>query len=56
MWPLLGRFSGFMCIGSLAGAVAWGTIMQSNDLYYDAEVTTSSANSFTHFMHLPIAI
>ena len=42
MWPLLGRFSGFMCIGSLAGAVAWGTIMQSNDLYYDAEVAGSA--------------
>ena len=46
MWPLLGRFSGFMCIGSLAGAVAWGTIMQSNDLYYDAEVPTSSCQQF----------
>jgi hypothetical protein len=34
MWPLLGWFSGLMCVGSVAGCVAWGTSIQSNALYW----------------------
>ena len=36
MWPLLGWFSGLMCVGSVAGAIAWGASMQSSSLYYQA--------------------
>ena len=34
MWPLLGWFSGLMCVGSVAGCVAWGAATQSNSLYW----------------------
>ena len=32
----LGWFSGIVCVGSIGGAVAWGSFMQSNALYYEA--------------------
>ena len=35
MWPLLGWFSGLMCLGSVAGAVAYGASMQSG--YFTVE-------------------
>jgi hypothetical protein len=35
MWPLLGWFSGLMCVGSVAGCVAWGAATQSNALYWE---------------------
>ncbi len=35
MWPLLGWFSGLMCVGSVAGCVAWGAASQSNALYWE---------------------
>jgi hypothetical protein len=35
MWPLLGWFSGLLCVGSVAGCVAWGAATQSNALYWD---------------------
>jgi hypothetical protein len=35
MWPLLGWFSGLMCVGSVAGCVAWGASTQSTLLYYE---------------------
>jgi len=34
MWPLLGWFSGLLCVGSVAGCVAWGAATQSNALYW----------------------
>ncbi len=35
MWPLLGWFSGLMCVGSVAGCVAWGAAAQSNSQYWE---------------------
>jgi hypothetical protein len=35
MWPLLGWFSGLMCVGSVAGCLAWGAATQSNALYWE---------------------
>ncbi len=35
MWPLLGWFSGLICVGSVAGCVAWGAATQSNALYWE---------------------
>ena len=40
IWPGLGWFSGLMCVGSVAGAVAWGALMQSNVLYYEPSATS----------------
>jgi len=34
-WGQLGLFSGTMCFGCAAGAVAWGAVMRSNQLYFD---------------------
>ena len=34
MWPLLGWFSGFVFLGSVAGAVAWGANMQKSTLSF----------------------
>ena len=34
MWPLLGWFSGLMCVGSVMGCVAWGVATQNNALYW----------------------
>ena len=36
MWPLLGWFSCLMCVGSVAGCVAWGAASQSNAIYWEA--------------------
>jgi len=36
MWVKLGWFSGLVCAGSVAGAVAWGAIMPALALYYEA--------------------
>ena len=36
MWVQLGWFSGLVCAGSVAGAVAWGAYMPDLALYYDA--------------------
>ena len=35
MWPLLGWFSGLLCVGSVAGCVAWGAASQIHTLYYE---------------------
>jgi hypothetical protein len=35
MWPLLGWFCGLMCVGSVAGCVAWGAATQSNAIYWE---------------------
>jgi hypothetical protein len=35
MWPLLGWFSGLMCVGSVAGCVAWGAATRSNALFFE---------------------
>jgi hypothetical protein len=35
MWPLLGWFSGLLCVGSLAGCWAWGAATQSNALIWE---------------------
>ena len=37
-WGQLGWFSGMVCVGSVAGAVAWGASMQSNAFFYEAAV------------------
>jgi hypothetical protein len=36
MWPRLGLFCGLVCVGSVAGAVAWGSQMESNNKFYAA--------------------
>ena len=36
MWPLLGLFSGLMCVGSVAGIVTWAANMQRNTLSLDS--------------------
>jgi len=36
MWPLLGWFSGLLCVGSVVGCVAWGAATQSNALYWES--------------------
>ena len=38
MWAQLGWFSGLVCVGSVAGAVAWGARMQSNSFIYELSV------------------
>jgi hypothetical protein len=35
MWPLLGWFSGLLCVGSVAGCVAWGAATQSNSVFFE---------------------
>ena len=42
IWPGLGWFSGLVCVGSVAGAVAWAARMQVNTLLY--EVTHKEAH------------
>ena len=42
-WPLLGWFSGLVCAGSVAGAIAWGATMPNNAFNYE-----SSSPGFTH--------
>ena len=48
LWPQLGVFSGLVCLGSVAGAVAWGARMQSFVYYYDI-----SAPGATRQQYLP---
>ena len=43
MWEQLGWFSGLVCAGSVAGAVAWGANMQSNALQFEASAPTVTA-------------
>ena len=43
MWEQLGWFSGLMCAGSVAGAVAWGAFMQGNALQYESDAPTVTA-------------
>jgi len=38
MWLQLGRFSALVCGGSVAGAVAWGAMMQRNTLLFEGNV------------------
>jgi hypothetical protein len=38
MWAQLGWFSGLVCVGSVAGAVAWGASMQANSFRYEVSV------------------
>ena len=42
MWEQLGWFSGLVCAGSVAGAVAWGAFMQSSALDYEANAPTAT--------------
>ena len=46
MWVQLGWFSGLVCAGSVAGAVAWGAYMQGNALQYEAKAPTATAQQF----------
>ena len=43
MWVQLGWFSGLVCAGSVAGAVAWGANMQGNALDYEGNARTVTA-------------
>jgi hypothetical protein len=36
MWPLLGWFSCLMCVGSVAGCVAWGAASQTNARFFES--------------------
>jgi hypothetical protein len=45
IWPGLGWFSGLMFVGSVAGAVAWGALMQSNILYYEPSASSQQQYS-----------
>jgi len=38
MWAQLGWFSGLVCVGSVAGAVAWGANMQANSFRNESSV------------------
>jgi hypothetical protein len=38
-WGQLGLFSGLVCVGSVAGSVAWGAQMQGNAFNYEAGIT-----------------
>ena len=38
MWPQLGWFSGLVCVGSVAGAVAWGAFMHTTALGFESNV------------------
>ena len=38
-WRQLGLFSGMVCVGSVAGAVAWGVNMQALVLFYEPAVS-----------------
>jgi len=42
MWVQLGWFSGLVCAGSVAGAVAWGTRMQRRTAEYKFKAAGSS--------------
>ena len=43
MWEQLGWFSGLVCAGSVAGAVAWGASMPDLALDYEAQAPTATA-------------
>ena len=43
MWEQLGWFSGLVCAGSVAGAVAWGAFMPANAMDYEAQAPTVTA-------------
>jgi len=46
MWPLLGWFSGLLCVGSVAGCLAWGAATQSNALYWELFVPGNTRMQF----------
>ena len=46
MWVQLGWFSGLVCAGSVAGAVAWGAYMQTNALDYEGNTPTVTTQQF----------
>jgi hypothetical protein len=49
MWEQLGWFSGLVCAGSVAGAVAWGANMSALTLYYDAYApNVTDQQSYAH--------
>lgn len=39
MWAQLGLFSGMICVGSVAGCVAWGARLQNLNIYYESQDT-----------------
>ena len=49
MWPRLGWFCGLVCVGSVAGAAAWGAQMQFYTLQYLSQATGPDAHTLiTH--------
>ena len=51
MWVQLGWFSGLMCAGGVAGAVAWGAIMQARGFQYE-----STAQGVTRFQFYALSV
>ncbi len=43
MWVQLGWFSGLVCAGSVAGAIAWGAFMPALALYYEGSAPNVTA-------------
>ena len=50
-WAQLGLLSGMVCMGSVAGAVAWGAGMQLNALYYEDHQFTIRGRSVLEGAH-----
>jgi hypothetical protein len=50
MWPLLGWFSGLLCVGSVAGCVAWGAASQINTLYYEQFQPSKLSTRAEHYI------
>lgn len=47
MWSQLGWFSGLVCSGSVAGAVAWGANMQRKVYLFEGDVVFNSRHKYT---------
>ena len=47
MWSQLGWFSGLVCAGSVAGAVAWGANMQRKVYLFEGDVVFNSRHKYT---------
>ena len=46
MWPQLGWFSALVCVGSVIGAVAWVTYMQTAALQYQLPPTATRQQGY----------
>jgi hypothetical protein len=48
MWEQLGWFSGLVCAGSVAGAVAWSAFMTGSALAYDDDPDLNARQGYAH--------